>query len=97
MTGLSASHVLVADDEPSIRYVLREALDARWRSALPATCALPSFLTVVPVQLLRADSLLRDLSVAFLNSGKPMFTPEALAWFAVMRTISHRVPRTPAT
>ena len=39
----------------------------------------------------------RDLSVAFLNSGKPMFTPEALAWFAVMRTISHRVPRTPAT
>jgi len=27
MTGLSASHVLVADDEPSIRYVLREALE----------------------------------------------------------------------
>jgi CubicO group peptidase (beta-lactamase class C family) len=35
----------------------------------------------------------RDISVAFLNSGKPMFTPEALAWFGVMRAISIRVPR----
>lgn len=35
----------------------------------------------------------RDLSVAFLNSGKPFVTPELLAWLDVMRTIAHRVPR----
>jgi len=35
----------------------------------------------------------RDLSVAFLNSGKPIFTPEFLIWLNVMRTISARVPR----
>ncbi len=38
----------------------------------------------------------RDLSVAFLNSGKPIFTPEFLLWINVMRTISSRVPRRPA-
>jgi CubicO group peptidase (beta-lactamase class C family) len=37
----------------------------------------------------------RELSVAFLNSGKPVFTPEFLIWLNVMRTISARVPRRP--
>jgi CubicO group peptidase (beta-lactamase class C family) len=35
----------------------------------------------------------RDLSAAFLNSGKPIFTPEFLLWLNVMRTISAEVPR----
>jgi CubicO group peptidase (beta-lactamase class C family) len=37
----------------------------------------------------------RDLSCAFLNTGKPFLTPEMLMWFDVMRTIANRVPRTP--
>lgn len=37
----------------------------------------------------------RDISVAFLNTGKPFLTPEMLMWFDVMRTIANRIPRTP--
>lgn len=35
----------------------------------------------------------RDLSVAFLTTGKPFITPELLAWLDVMRTIAARIPR----
>lgn len=35
----------------------------------------------------------RDISVAFLNSGKPFVTPELLGWLRVMRVIAERVPR----
>lgn len=37
----------------------------------------------------------RDISCAFLNTGKPFLTPEMLMWFDVMRTIAARIPRTP--
>jgi CubicO group peptidase (beta-lactamase class C family) len=35
----------------------------------------------------------REMSVAFLNSGKPFVTPEVLLWLNVMRVISGRVPK----
>lgn len=35
----------------------------------------------------------RDLSVAFLNTGKPMMAPGMLRWYAVMQHIAVRVPK----
>jgi len=35
----------------------------------------------------------RDISVAFLNNGKPFVTPELVAWMRVMRVIASVVPR----
>lgn len=35
----------------------------------------------------------RDLSVAFMNNGKPFVCPELLAWMRVMWTIAARIPR----
>jgi len=35
----------------------------------------------------------RDISVAFLNSGKPVFTPEFLLWLHVPHMIAKRIPR----
>lgn len=35
----------------------------------------------------------RDLSVAFMNNGKPFVCPELLAWMRVMWTIAARTPR----
>lgn len=36
----------------------------------------------------------RDLSVAFLNTGKPMFAPGMLRWYGVLQRIAWSVPRT---
>jgi len=35
----------------------------------------------------------RDISVAFMNTGKPLLAARMVAWFNVMRVISGRVPR----
>lgn len=35
----------------------------------------------------------RDLSVAFMNTGKPLLAAKMVAWLNVMRVISSRVPR----
>ncbi|MGB5810732.1 MAG: serine hydrolase domain-containing protein [Polyangiales bacterium] len=35
----------------------------------------------------------RDISVAFMNTGKPLLAPRMVAWFNVLRVISGRVPR----
>ncbi len=35
----------------------------------------------------------RELSVAFLNTGKPILTPEVALWLRIMRVIARRVPR----
>mgnify|MGYP002620948492 FL=1 len=35
----------------------------------------------------------RDLSVGFMNSGKPLITPELVLWLGIMQTISARIPR----
>ena len=35
----------------------------------------------------------RDISVAFLNNGKPFITPELLLWLRAMWVISDRIPR----
>lgn len=35
----------------------------------------------------------RDLSVSFMNTGKPLLAARMVAWFNVMRVISGRVPR----
>ena len=35
----------------------------------------------------------RDISVAIMNNGKPLVTPEALLWLNIMRVIARRVPR----
>ncbi len=35
----------------------------------------------------------RDISVSFMNTGKPFVTLKLLKWMAVMNTISERVPR----
>jgi CubicO group peptidase (beta-lactamase class C family) len=35
----------------------------------------------------------RDISVAFMNSGKPLLSPRLLLWLDVMRVIARRVPR----
>lgn len=35
----------------------------------------------------------RDLSVAFLNTGKPMLAPGMVRWYAVLQAIASRVPR----
>lgn len=34
----------------------------------------------------------RELSVAFLNTGKPILTPEVALWLRIMRVIARRVP-----
>lgn len=36
----------------------------------------------------------RDLSVAFMNSGKPFITPQLLVWLRAIRVIAARIPRT---
>lgn len=36
----------------------------------------------------------RELAVAFLNTGKPMFAPGMVQWYAVLQHIVSRVPRT---
>ena len=38
----------------------------------------------------------RDISVAFLNSGKPFITVKLLPWLNVMRVIAQRIPKQPA-
>ena len=35
----------------------------------------------------------RDISVAFLNSGNPILTPEMFLWVGIMRRIARLVPR----
>ena len=35
----------------------------------------------------------RQLSVSFLNTGKPMFAPGMVQWYRVLQTISSSVPR----
>jgi hypothetical protein len=35
----------------------------------------------------------RDLSVAFLNNGKPFITLQLVKWLAVAREISSRIPK----
>ncbi|MEZ4287818.1 MAG: serine hydrolase domain-containing protein [Polyangiales bacterium] len=35
----------------------------------------------------------RDISVAFMNTGKPLLSAKFIAWFNVMRTISTKIPR----
>jgi CubicO group peptidase (beta-lactamase class C family) len=35
----------------------------------------------------------RDISVAFLNNGKPLLAAELILWMRVMWTISSRIPR----
>ena len=35
----------------------------------------------------------RDISLPFVNNGKPFITPELLLWMRVMWVISARVPR----
>ena len=35
----------------------------------------------------------RDISVAFMNTGKPLLTPELLLWMRIMWTIAARIPR----
>ena len=35
----------------------------------------------------------RELSVAFLNNGKPFVTPELLVWLNIPRTICSQIPR----
>jgi len=35
----------------------------------------------------------RSISVALLNSGKPLLNPDMTAWLHIMRTISRRIPR----
>ena len=35
----------------------------------------------------------RDISVAFLNTGKPLVSAKFIAWFNVMRAIGMRIPR----
>ena len=35
----------------------------------------------------------RDISVAIMNNGKPLVTPEVLLWLNIMRVIAGRVPR----
>jgi CubicO group peptidase (beta-lactamase class C family) len=35
----------------------------------------------------------RDISVAIMNNGKPLITPEVLLWLNMMRVIAARVPR----
>jgi CubicO group peptidase (beta-lactamase class C family) len=35
----------------------------------------------------------RDLSIAFMNNGKPFVCPELVAWMRVMWTIAARIPR----
>lgn len=35
----------------------------------------------------------RELSVAFLNSGKPFLTPELIAWLDIVRVIGASIPR----
>lgn len=36
----------------------------------------------------------RDISVCMMNNGKPLITPELVAWLAIPQTISSRIPRT---
>ena len=35
----------------------------------------------------------RDISVAFMNTGKPLITPELVIWMRIMWTIAARIPR----
>ena len=35
----------------------------------------------------------RDISVAIMNNGKPLVTPEVLLWLEIMRTIARTIPR----
>jgi hypothetical protein len=36
----------------------------------------------------------RELSVAYLTTGKPMFAPGMVQWYRVMQRIANLVPRT---
>ena len=35
----------------------------------------------------------RDISVAFMNNGKPFVTPELVVWLNIMRVIANEIPR----
>ena len=35
----------------------------------------------------------RDISVAFMNTGKPLITPELVLWMRIMWAIADRIPR----
>ena len=35
----------------------------------------------------------RDISVAFMNNGKPLMTPEMVFWLRIMRVIALQIPR----
>ena len=48
---------------------------------------------VAQLLFLDADDPERDISVSLMNNGKPLFTPEALLWFNIVRVISEEVPR----
>jgi CubicO group peptidase (beta-lactamase class C family) len=39
----------------------------------------------------------RDISVAFMNNGKPFVTPELVLWLDIMRVIAARIPRSGPT
>jgi CubicO group peptidase (beta-lactamase class C family) len=35
----------------------------------------------------------RDISVAFLNTGKPLMSSKMVGWFNVLRVLGNRIPR----